>query len=217
MIPRPMLALLTAALLAALPGAAPAAPGVSAAHGQTNPGSAEPQMIETADAALHAEGEDLGPPRAGLVIDYGNGTVDELCVDLDGTEITGLELLQRAQLDIRVEQVAAGAQVCRIGSVGCDAGSPCWCHCQTVGHDCTYWAYHTLVGGHWEYSRVGASSRTVRPGDVDGWAWGTGSISSGSLPPLRTFDELCPPESPNAGATPTAASPRATAPADVRP
>jgi len=168
--------------------------------------------VERVDAAAFgqaAPGEQT--PRAGLVIQLGDGTVYESCVELGAPEITGLELLQRSGLDVRYEIVGGGAQVCSIGGHGCAAPEPCWCQCQVVGPDCKYWAYHTLEDGAWEYARVGATSRVVRHGDVDGWAWGAGTATSGAAPPVRAFDDLCGEAKP-APHAPTATSPTREAP-----
>ena len=48
---------------------------------------------------------------------------------------------------------------------------------------CTTWSYNVLQGGRWRYSRIGAQARVVRPGDVDGWAWGPSTVQQGAEPP----------------------------------
>jgi hypothetical protein len=153
--------------------------------------------------------------RAGLVVQLGDGTVHERCVELGGAERTGQELLDLAGLAPVAEVSALGATMCRIGGEGCDyPREPCWCHCQELGEGCTYWAYHILRDGRWVYSSLGASARIVHDGDVDGWAWGSGGEGSGATPPLRTFEELCaapPAEATATGpARPTAKAPSAT-------
>lgn len=47
------------------------------------------------------------------------------------------------------------------------------------------WAYWHMRGG-WVFSPVGASSYSVRQGDVDGWAYG--AQTSPSMPPSLSFD-----------------------------
>ncbi len=129
---------------------------------------------------------------AGVVVDLGGGDVRAACVDLGGTERSGIELLRRSGLDVVTEDDAVGTRVCRIASTGCDFPvEPCWCRCQVLGADCTYWSYNTLAGGGWVYARLGPLARTVRHGDVDGWAWGRGSVTAGAQPPVRTFEEVC--------------------------
>jgi hypothetical protein len=67
---------------------------------------------------------------------------------------------------------------------------------------CVYWAYNYLQDDQWVYATVGASIRTVREGDVEGWAWGAGSLTQGAAPPLITFSQICAPAAPTD--TPTA-------------
>ena len=52
---------------------------------------------------------------------------------------------------------------------------------------CTYWSYNLLRGDRWEFSSIGPQARIVRDGDVDGWAWGLGSVAAAPRPaaPLR--------------------------------
>lgn len=141
---------------------------------------------------------------AGLVVDFGDGTIYTACVDLgpDG-QATGEEVLRAAGLDILVEYSPMGGAICKISgesdTQGCDfPAEPCWCEC--MGSPCVYWAYHHLVDGQWEYSTVGASTYVVHGGDVEGWAWGAGTLSQGAQPPVIPFEDLCA----TATATPTA-------------
>lgn len=129
---------------------------------------------------------------AGVVVDLGGGDVREACVDLDGAERNGMELLRQSGLDVVTEDDAVGTRVCRIAGTGCAFPvEPCWCRCQVLGADCTYWSYNTLSGGQWSYARLGPLARTVRHGDVDGWAWGRGSVTAGAQPPVRAFEAIC--------------------------
>jgi hypothetical protein len=138
--------------------------------------------------------------RAGLVVQFSES---------DST--SGLDLLLKSGLDIKVEAYGAmGAQVCKIGATGCDyPGQPCACRSYGVGG--VYWSYHHLRDGTWRTSIVGASGYTVRPGDVEGWAWSDGAPPS----QVYTFEQLCPAAQPPA---PTATLPPPTAtPAPVAP
>ncbi len=145
--------------------------------------------------------------RAGIVVDFGNGAVHTACVDLgaDG-QATGEEVLAAAGFAVLIEYSPMGGAVCKIGNQGCDfPGQACWCQC--MSSPCVYWAYNYLQDGQWVYSTAGASIRTVHAGDVEGWAWGAGSLTQGAMPPLRTFDQICAPaaptDTPTATATPT--------------
>ncbi len=132
-------------------------------------------------------------PRAGLVVQFGDGSVREFCVDLGGEVRTGEELLRLSGVGVVAETTALGTRVCAIGGEGCSADE-CWCRCRVPGPDCEYWAYYRLVDGRWAYADMGPSSREVRHGDVDGWAWGRGNVGTGAQPPGRSFEELCAPE-----------------------
>ncbi len=138
--------------------------------------------------------------QAGLVIVHGDGRVVTRCVTFAEPEISGYTLLQRSGLGLDVSQGAAGAAICRIDGEGCPA-SDCFCQCQ--GAPCAYWNYfYRAQDGPWTYAARGATGRTVRPGDVDGWVWGDGASS----PPALSLAEICVPEAPVSQPTATSAS-----------
>ena len=139
------------------------------------------------------------PNQAGLVILYGDGTVSTYCVAFAESEITGLQLLQRAGLQVVYSSSGAGDLLCKIGSEGCDNPSQCLCQCK--GAQCAYWSYWHLNAGTWQYSLVGASTYRVSPGAIDGWAWGVGTVAGAPQPPVVTFDEICGPVAPAASPT----------------
>jgi len=150
-----------------------------------------------------------GPNRAGLVVRYGDGSVYTTCVEFSEPEISGVDLLQRAGLNVIIEQAGPyGGAVCKIELQGCDYPlDDCFCKC--VGPDCTYWAYYHLKPGGWEYSTVGAGGYKVHNGDVEGWSWGPGDYGvSGTQPPLVQPDQVCAVQQPTATDTalPTATS-----------
>lgn len=154
------------------------------------------------------------PNRAGLVVRFGDGSVWSGCITFSEPQIAGLELLRRSGLSVIIEEGSVyGGAVCKIGPDGCDFPyTSCFCQCE--GADCLYWAYYHLQGGVWQYSNVGAGNYWVRPGDVEGWAWGSGTYGmNGALPPAVTFDQVCPPPATN---TPTPA-PTSTATATPSP
>ncbi len=133
-----------------------------------------------------------GPNRAGVVVQFGDGSVVTRCVRFSEESITGYELLRRARLPIVVEFGSFGAAICKIGAEGCTfPREPCFCQCQTLGAGCTYWVYSQLKDGRWVISGLGASNRTVRDGDVDGWAWGKGDGNTGVAPLSVTLDQIC--------------------------
>jgi hypothetical protein len=130
--------------------------------------------------------------QAGLVVKFGDH-YQTYCIEFSESEITGYDVLRRADLNLVVSGSASmGFAVCDINDTcGCPA-SKCFCRCQ--GSTCNYWSYHHLTNGSWQYSQLGASSHKVRNGDVEGWGWGEGQINaSGEQPPLIPFDQICAP------------------------
>ncbi len=163
---------------------------------------------------VSAQGE---PNRVGLVIRYGDGRVETYCVAFTEPEITGVEVLQRAGLDVIIDPTSGwGAAVCKIDGEGCNYPlEPCFCQCQ--GTPCVYWAYYYQENGAWVYSGEGAGSRTVRNGDVEGWAWGEGEPGQGAAPPLIPFEQICPLPTPTPTPTATATATPVPTPTPVPP
>jgi hypothetical protein len=131
------------------------------------------------------------PNRAGLVVQFGDGSVVQACVEFTEPSITGWELLNRSGMTVYFEDYGASNNaVCRLDlgdkSDGCEYPlDDCWCQCVTAGN-CSYWAYHHLIDGDWVYSSDGASGWTIEDGMVDGWGWGLGEIdTSGVEPPVH--------------------------------
>jgi hypothetical protein len=120
--------------------------------------------------------------RAGLVVDTGGSTLVTRCVAFGEAEINGLDVLQRAGLEVVTDQ----GVVCAIGGVGCPA-SNCWCQCQ--GSPCIYWSYWHWLDGGWQYAQVGAAEYQVHDGDLEGWRWGEGATP----PPAVPLEQICPP------------------------
>jgi hypothetical protein len=151
------------------------------------------------------------PNRVGLVVLHGDGRQITRCVEFSEAEISGYDVLVRSGLSVvGAFDAGMGAAMCAIDGEGCPADD-CFCQCQ--GSECVYWAYYHLVSGQWQYSGLGASSCTVHSGDVEGWAWGQGSIGSGGAqPPVIPFDQICAPPSPptDTPVPPTATSPPPT-------
>jgi len=159
-------------------------------------------LILASLAASRASAE--GPNRAGVVVSFGDGRSESVCVSFDEPEISGAELLRRAGFSVLASADWGGDATCMIDGVGCPNPSDCWCQCQ--GGSCRYWAYYTLAGGGWRYSAVGSSLRKVHDGDVDGWAWGGGGIGTGAQPSASSFDAICPPLTPTPAPTATLVS-----------
>jgi hypothetical protein len=112
--------------------------------------------------------------QAGLVVAFGDGRTLTFCIEFDEDSITGLELLQRSGLQLVTSNSSGlGAAVCSIEGEGCQDPGDCFCKCK--GGSCEYWAYYLYEDSAWKFSPVGAGNRSIRNGDIDGWAWGGGS------------------------------------------
>ncbi len=132
--------------------------------------------------------------NVGLVISSGAGQVQTYCFSVPPAGVSGLDLLQRTGLPLRVAYENLGAQICAINGVGClDPNQPCACQCQ--GTPCVYWQYAHWRDGRWVASTLGASSYIVKPGSIEGWGWG-------GNPPAPSGNALC------AQAAPATATPR---------
>lgn len=119
--------------------------------------------------------------RAGLVVQFADGSLMTSCVDLGGQTFSGYELLQQTGLDLSVYYDAnQDVAVCSINDQGCNADH---CFCQFP----EYWSYWHMEEGEWVYSGRGSSDYAVQSGSVEGWVWG-----SGEPPPLISFDQICP-------------------------
>lgn len=136
-------------------------------------GGAQAAGVVTSDQGCTQRTSSASLNQAGLVVTFGDGRTLTYCIEFNEGEdtITGLELLRRSRLQL-VTTPAGG--VCSIAGEGCDDPGDCFCKCKGGG-SCAYWVYYQYKDGAWLYSPVGAGGRTVRNGDADGWAWGSGS------------------------------------------
>ena len=142
--------------------------------------------------------------RAGLVVQGPDDTTQTYCIAFEGDTISGLDLLIKSGLPLKVEAYGGmGAEVCQIGATGCDYPNQA-CACRSYGPNGVYWSYHHLQDNKWKASIMGAGSYRVHPGDVEGWAW-----SDGAPPKVYTFSQLCPAVEPPP--SPTQPQPSATA------
>ncbi|MBW3595314.1 MAG: hypothetical protein KY391_07015 [Actinobacteria bacterium] len=137
-----------------------------------------------APAACAAEG-----PHAVLVVDTdAPGGEFRYCVALPDGSVTGIELIQLAndQHGLQYRLGYGGNAVCQLAGVGYDSDE-----CLEEGPE--FWGYWRGDGsGGWDWSSSGGNATTVRDGDVEGWAWGTGNDgSSHPSPPATTFESVC--------------------------
>jgi hypothetical protein len=128
--------------------------------------------------------------RAGLVVQYADGSVQTACVAFPEDAISGLDLLERSGIPLVTQASGIGAAVCKIGPDGCDYPAE-GCFCKRDGPRAVYWAYQVLDGSSWRYASLGAANVRVHDGDVNGWAWGAGDSSAGAQPPALGIDAVC--------------------------
>ena len=127
--------------------------------------------------------------RAGLVVTFGDRRTEKFCIEFSEDAISGLQLLERSPLPIVTSSASGlGGAVCAIGGEGSSDSTNCFASC--TGGSCAYWAYYQFVSGAWKFSQVGASQHMVHDGDIEGWAWGPGGLSSGAVP--EPPGEICP-------------------------
>ncbi len=144
-----------------------------------------------ASASLH---------HAGLVVTFGDRHTQAFCIEFSEDTISGLQLLQRSGLPLVTSSASGlGAAVCSIDGEGSNDPTNCFASC--TGGTCAYWAYYRFVDGAWNFSQLGAAQRIVHDGDIDGWAWGPGGLSSGAIPAQP--GALCPTPTPSAPVTST--------------
>ena len=135
-------------------------------------------------APAGAAGGQPAEHRAAVLVDTGT-EVKSVCVRFREESISGIEALQRAAVDPVLQAFSGkGAAVCSLCGVGCPAGESCLT-CNAEGR---FWSYSRAPAGTTTLrtSGVGASSTTVRDGDVEGWRWGLGGA-----PPFVTVQQVC--------------------------
>lgn len=133
------------------------------------------------------------PHRAGLLVQYADGSAEKRCVEFEEPEITGYELLRRSGLPLVIAPGSFGAAVCKIGPEGCNYPSQsCFCQCEDMNATCVYWISFVQAGGEWKYATLGASSTKVKDGDMQAWVWAAGKAEGATVtPPATTFDDVC--------------------------
>lgn len=141
----------------------------------------------TAEAIIGLAGiplSDLGVSpanqQAGLAVFYSDVSFYLACVNFAGSNINGLDLLQRSGLSIETAtNPNQGTAICKIEDVG-DGANNCF------GSMPNYWSYWQLGENGWQYSVFGAEQSQVVDGGVYAWIWGVGDP-----PPALTFDNVC--------------------------
>lgn len=126
--------------------------------------------------------------EAGLVVRHGDGATTFAIIRFEDGPISGIDLLRQAGVSlVSVEFGGLGSAVCSIDGEGCGVESCRTSVCQTANPDSPYWRYFRLnQHSEWEPVPLGASSRELTDGDVDGWSW----TSDESHLPSMAFEEI---------------------------
>lgn len=123
--------------------------------------------------------------QAGLLIDYGNGTISWIWVPFADDEITMMEMLEQSDLDlVTVGFGGLGNAVCQIEYTGC---GPTECRqrmCQTKSSD-PFWRVMKLSNDTWSMTSTGVDGTKVRDGDIVALSW---SATTPELPDVSMAD-----------------------------
>jgi hypothetical protein len=125
----------------------------------------------------------MGLNHAGLVVQFGDGSIETFCIPFGEESISGHTLLTESGLPLEQTYNPQGVAMCKIGNYGCPPDN---CFCDSPPN---YWSYWHLEQNEWIYSPFGSSTHDLRDGDVDGWSWGIGDP-----PGITRFDQVCPME-----------------------
>ena len=113
---------------------------------------------------------------------------DQVC-QLRRAAISGEELLNRSGMTVVLNSNAGlGGAVCSINGYGCAYPTQdCFCKCQGSSASIGL----TIIGRAraWQYSQVGPTGYQVKNGALEGWSWGQGNFSSGTIPPTVKFED----------------------------
>ena len=154
-----------------------------------NSSPASAVVVETASPRCSAAAANTALHHAGLVVTFGDKHTQTFCIEFSEDTISGLQLLQRSGLPLITSSASGlGSAVCSIDGEGSSDPTNCFASC--TGGTCAYWAYYQFINSAWKFSQLGAAQRTVHDGEVDGWAWGPGGLSSGAVP--EQPGALCP-------------------------
>jgi hypothetical protein len=127
--------------------------------------------------------------HAGLVVRHGDGRITYAYIAFQEETISGIELLERSGISVvTVSFGGLGEGVCSLDEEGCPASDCRQRVCQGPGDESPYWRYFRQAApGDWQALALGASSTTVRDGDIDGWSW---TPDEANLPSVSMDDLL---------------------------
>ncbi|MCO5227389.1 MAG: hypothetical protein M9934_03750 [Thermomicrobiales bacterium] len=132
-----------------------------------------------------ASGAEAGPNQAGLLVDYGNGTISWIWVPFAEDEITVAAMLEQSDLElITIGFGGLGTGVCQIEYSGC---GPAECRqrmCQTKSSD-PFWRVMWLDGDTWRMAGSGVDGTKVSDGEIVALSW---SSETPQLPVVSVAD-----------------------------
>jgi hypothetical protein len=180
-------------------------------------GLARRVVVCVAAAALGTVGAALGAAalpahaatahRAAVVVEV-DGVIHTAKVTFSTDSISGLDALRSGGFNPQVRVFGGnGGAVCALDVDGTTIGCPADSSCLTCAQP-AYWAYFRALAGatKYTYSVMGAGNTQVHDGDVEAWAWGTGSPPS----PFVSFEDIWGPDT-------TTTRPPVTHPPTTRP
>jgi hypothetical protein len=145
-----------------------------------------------------------GTNRAAVVVEV-DGVIHTAKVTFSAGSISGLDALRSAGFNPLVRVFGGnGGAVCALDIGGTTIGCPADSTCLTCDEP-RYWAYFRAPAGatQYTYSPAGAGLTQVHDGDVEAWAWGTGSAPS----PFVSFADVWGPDPPPTTRPPATAPP----------
>lgn len=164
-------------------------PAAAAEHGAAD---SAPQPAASADASCPTPtSAGSGSNHAGLLVTYGDGTSQSVCVAFDDASISGYQLLVDSGLQIITQDFGGslGQALCKITSGsesdGCDYPNQD-CFCDSPPNS---WVFFVPDGGQtsWSVSQTGISSTNVASGGAQAQLWGSDTQS----PPLCFYADIC--------------------------
>jgi hypothetical protein len=142
--------------------------------------------------------------RAAVVVEV-DGVIHTAKVTFSADSVSGLDALRSAGFDPLVRVFGGnGGAVCALLVGGTTIGCPADGTCLTCA-GANYWAYYRALAGatSYTYSVAGAGNTQVHDGDVEAWAWGTGSPPS----PFVSFRDVWGPDPPTTTRPPVTTRP----------
>ncbi|MEM7049096.1 MAG: hypothetical protein AAF604_05530 [Acidobacteriota bacterium] len=154
----------------------------------TEDGGSETPAAGSADASCPTPtNSGSGANRAGLLVTFGDGTSQSVCVSFDEPTISGYQLLEDSGLQIVTKDFGGslGQALCKVTGSSTSNGCPsddCFCHSPPNS-----WVFFVTDQTSWQESSTGISSTNVKDGGAQAQLWGNNTQS----PPLCFFKDIC--------------------------